>query len=86
MLVTYKLGLSPLGPYHRRMIAESFKFDTKKAKLELGWSPTLTNEEILLKAFKYYKKNKKDILSRENVSAHNTVTKAGIINLLKILS
>ena len=43
MLVTYKLGLSPLGQYHRRMIAESFKFDTKKAKLELGWSPTLTN-------------------------------------------
>ena len=86
MRVTYKLGLSPLGPYHRRMIAESFKFDTSKAKLELGWSPTLTNEEILLKAFEYYKKNKKDILSRRNVSAHNTVTKAGIINLLKIIS
>ena len=86
MRVTYKLGLSPLGPYHRRMIAESFKFDTSKAKLELGWSPTLTNEEILLKAFEYYKKNKNDILSRTNVSAHNTVTKAGIINLLKIIS
>ena len=86
MRVTYKLGLSPLGPYHRRMIAESFKFDTSKAKLELGWSPTLTNEEILLKAFEYYKKNKNDILSRTNVSAHNTVTKAGIINLLKLIS
>ncbi len=86
MRVTYKLGLSPLGPYHRRMIAESFQFDTKKAKLELGWNPTLTNEEILLKAYKYYINNKKDILFRKNVSAHNTVTKAGIINLLKIIS
>ena len=86
MRVTYKLGLSPLGPYHRRMIAESFKFDTRKAKLKLGWNPTLTNEEILLKAYKYYLKNKKDILFRKNVSAHNTVTKAGIINLLKLIS
>ncbi len=86
MRIFYKIGLSPLGPYHRRMIAESFMFDTSKAKKELKWMPTFSNEEILLKAFKYYINNKDSIRSRKNVSAHNSVTKAGIINLLKLIS
>ena len=86
MQIFYSLGLSPLGPYHRRMIAESFMFNTSKAKSELGWKPTLSNEEILLKAYRYYLDNKDLILTRKNVSAHNSVAKAGIINLLKLIS
>ncbi len=86
MQLFYSLGLSPLGPYHRRMIAESFMFDTSKAKSVLCWEPTLSNEEILLKAYKYYIDNKGEILDRKNVSAHNSVAKAGIINLLKLIS
>ena len=86
MKIFYKLGLSPLGPYHWGMIAESFQFDTTKAKNKLNWTPTLSNEEILLKAYKYYIRNRNEILSRENVSAHNSVSKAGIISLLKFIS
>ena len=86
MKLFYYIGYSPLGPYHWRMIAESFSFDTSKIKKEMNWKPTLTNEEILLKAYNYYINNREEIRNRENVSAHNTVTKAGIIRMLKFIS
>ncbi len=86
MKVAYALGLSPLGPYHYKMIAESFVFDTTKIKRELGWQPTLTNEEMMTKAYEYYHQNRKEIESRTDVSAHKQAAKMGIIRLLKWLS
>jgi nucleoside-diphosphate-sugar epimerase len=46
MRLAHELRVSPLGPYHYKMIAENFVFDTKKIKNNLGWRPTLTNEEM----------------------------------------
>jgi nucleoside-diphosphate-sugar epimerase len=86
MQLCYKLGLSPLGPYQYKMIAENFVFDTGKIKKMLGWQPTLTNEEMLLKAYRYYKENKKLIRDAKDVSAHKQGAKMGIIRLLKYLS
>jgi len=87
MKLCYKLGLSPLGPYQYKMIAEDFVFDTEKIKKTLGWKPTLTNEEMLLKAFMYYKEHKKEIQgATEDVAAHRQSAKLGIIRLLKYLS
>ncbi len=83
MKICFWLGISPLGPYQYKMIASSFVFDTSKIKQKLGFVPTLKNEEMLLKAYKFYHKNKKEILSRKDVSAHNSVAKMGIIKLLK---
>lgn len=50
MRLAHRLHLSPLGPYHYRMIAEDFMFDTSKIQERLGWHPTLTNEEMLVQA------------------------------------
>ena len=50
MMLAHKLRISPLGPYHYKMIAESFIFDTTRIKQRLGWQPTATNEEMLLRA------------------------------------
>jgi nucleoside-diphosphate-sugar epimerase len=86
MKLCYKLGLSPLGPYQYKMIAEDFIFDTTKIKEKLGWSPTLTNEEMLLKAFVFYKENKDKIQNAKGVAAHRQSAKMGIIKLLKYLS
>jgi len=80
------LKLSPLGPYHYKMIAEDFMFDTGKIKLKLNWKPTLTNEEILYKAYMYYREHREDIESRKNVSAHKQSAKMGVIKLLKWMS
>lgn len=86
MQVAHHLRLSPLGPYHYRMIASNFVFDTRKIKSTLGWEPTLTNQDILLKAYRYYEANRDLIAQRQNVSAHNQAAKMGIIRLLKWLS
>ncbi len=86
MKICYLLGLSPLGPYQYKMISASFVFDTSKIKRELGFQPTLKNEEMLLKAYEYFHNNKEDILQRKNVSAHKSVASMGIIRLIKLLS
>jgi nucleoside-diphosphate-sugar epimerase len=86
MRVAYALGMSPLGPYQYKMIAESFEFDTSKIKRLLGWKPTLTNEEMLWKAYEHYSAHRREIETRTGVSAHKQSAKMGIIRLLKWIS
>jgi UDP-glucose 4-epimerase len=86
MKIAHILKMSPLGPYQYKMIAEDFIFDTTKIKEKLLWKPTLTNEEMLYKAYEYYHNNKDEIKIRHNVSAHKQAVKMGIIKLLKWLS
>jgi nucleoside-diphosphate-sugar epimerase len=86
MQLAHKLGVSPLGPYHYRMIAESFVFDTSRIRSALGWAPTLTNEEMMLRAFSYYSENRKAIHARTDVSAHSKAAPMGVIRLLKWMS
>lgn len=85
MKICFWLGISPLGPYQYKMIASSFVFDTKNIKEKLGFTPTLTNEKMLLRAYEFYHQNKKEILNRKDVSAHNSVAKMGVIKILKWL-
>jgi nucleoside-diphosphate-sugar epimerase len=86
MKLAYALKLSPLGPYQYKMIAEDFVFDTSKIKRELGWQPTLTNSEMLLRAYRYYADNAAEIRSRTDVSAHKQAADMGVIRVLKWLS
>lgn len=86
MKLAYYLKLSPLGPYHYKMIAENFLFDTTKIKQRLGWKPTLTNEQMLLRAYEYYCHNLAEITSRTEASAHRRAAPMGIIRLLKWVS
>jgi UDP-glucose 4-epimerase len=86
MKLAHKLHLSPLGPYHYKMIAESFVFDTTRIKQGLGWTPTLTNEEMLLRAYSYYSKNRDEIHGRTDASAHRKPASMGVIRMLKWIS
>ncbi|QMV18550.1 NAD-dependent epimerase/dehydratase family protein [Granulicella sp. 5B5] len=86
MQLAHRLKVSPLGPYHYRMIAESFVFDTQRIRRELRWEPTLTNEEMMLRAFSYYSENRRAIHARTDVSAHSKAAPMGVIRLLKWLS
>ncbi len=86
MMLAHKLKVSPLGPYHYKMIAESFLFNTERIKARLGWKPTLTNEEMLLRAYSYYKLNRREIAGRKDGSAHRRPASMGAIRLLKWLS
>lgn len=86
MKLAYHLKISPLGPYHYKMIAEDFLFDTTRIKERLGWHPTMTNEEMLWRAYQYYAQNRRDIETRANVSAHRKGARMGVIRLLKWVS
>ena len=86
MMAAHHLRISPLGPYHYKMIAENFVFDTALAKHELGWEPTMTNEAMLLRAYQHYRENRNEIHGRKDVSAHRKPAGMGIIRLLKWLS
>lgn len=86
MRLAHAVGLSPLGPYQYRMIAEDFEFDTTKLKTQLAWAPTLTNGEMLAQAYEYYRDHLDDIRSRTDVSAHRQPARLGAIRLLKWLS
>lgn len=86
MIAAHRLRVSPLGPYHYKMIAESFVFDTTRARRDLGWQPTLTNEQMLLRAYRYYRDHRAEIHGRSEVSAHRKPAGMGVIRLLKWLS
>jgi UDP-glucose 4-epimerase len=86
MKLAYKLGLSPLGPYQYKMIASNFVFDTSHIKRSLGWAPTLTNEEMLWRAYRYFNSRRSEIATRKDVSAHRQAAKMGVIRLLKWVS
>lgn len=85
MKICFLLRISPLGPYQYKMISASFVFDTSKIKEKLNFTPTLSNEEMLLKSYNYYHSNRKEIEGRKDVSAHNRNAKMGVIRILKWL-
>lgn len=86
MRVAHALRVSPLGPYHARMIASDFVFDTTRIKTELDWQPTLTNREMLLCAYRYYVANRSEIATRRGVSDHSRSADMGVIRILKWVS
>jgi nucleoside-diphosphate-sugar epimerase len=86
MRLAHNLKISPLGPYHYRMIAEDFVFDTSRIREAMGWRPTVTNSEMLTLAYRYYAENREAILARTNVSAHSRAAEMGILRLLKWIS
>jgi nucleoside-diphosphate-sugar epimerase len=86
MKIAYHLRISPLGPYHYKMIAENFQFNTARIKGELGWRPTLSNQDMLLRAYQFYSENRAEIEARKNVSAHRQAADMGAIRVLKWLS
>jgi UDP-glucose 4-epimerase len=86
MKAAHLLRISPLGPYHYRMIASDFVFDTTRIKTGLGWRPTLSNRDMMLRAYTYYQSNRGEIEGRAEVSAHRQAAKMGVIRALKWVS
>jgi nucleoside-diphosphate-sugar epimerase len=86
MRIAHMLGMSPLGPYHYKMIAEDAVLDTSKIKSRLLWKPTVTNEEALWRAYEFYRDNKSKLQRGSDVPAHRQPAKLGVIALLKWMS
>lgn len=84
MRALHALGVSPLGPYHARLIAGTFVFDASRIKRDLGWAPTKTNDEMLREAYRFFAS--RDTSRSERLSAHRQKAKMGILRLVKWLS
>lgn len=84
LALLHRLGVSPLGPYHARLIAGTFVFDTARIKRDLGWAPTRTNDQMLRDAYRFFAS--RDTSRRETLSAHRQRAKMGILRLVKWLS
>jgi UDP-glucose 4-epimerase len=86
MQLAHLLRVSPLGPYHYRMIAADFVFDTTRIKRDLDWRPTMTNQDMLTRAYLAYMADRDAIATRAAVSAHRQPAKMGVIRVLKWMS
>jgi len=81
-----RFNMSPLGPYQFRMLTQNFCFDISYIKATLGWRPTLSNVEMLTKAYEYYVKNIESMSCSDEVSASRSRVKMGVIKIVKFLS
>ena len=79
-------GLSPLGPYHYRMIASSFEFDTTRLRNATGWRPTIGNTEILWRAYQFYVEHLDQLSNEQKGSPHRRVSGLGALRIVKWLS
>lgn len=80
------VGLSPLGPYHYRMIASSFVFDTTRLRNATGWRPTTGNTEMLWRAYQFYVEHLDELAREQNASPHRTLSGLGALRIVKWLS
>jgi nucleoside-diphosphate-sugar epimerase len=86
MRLAHRLGVSRMGPYPYRMIAEDFLFDTTRIQERLGWQPTLTNEEMLVLAYRSWQVRREEIGLPRDVFARSTSAPMGLIRWLKWVS
>ena len=86
MQMLHMLGLSPLGPYHYKMLAESFVFDTTRIKTELEWQPTKTNTQMLIESYQWYLDHLSEVYSDGERSAHRQPVKLQALALVKRFS
>jgi UDP-glucose 4-epimerase len=81
-----RLGLSPLGPYHYRMLASSFEFDTTRVRNATGWRPTMGNTEMLWRAYSFYVEHLGDRSDPDHASAHRRPAGLGALRIVKWFS
>jgi UDP-glucose 4-epimerase len=86
MRLAHRLGVSRLGPYPYRMIAEDFLFDTARIEERLEWRATLTNEEMLVLAYRSYLVRRQEMGLPRHVFARSKSAPMGLIRLLKWVS
>jgi UDP-glucose 4-epimerase len=80
------MGLSPLGPYHYRMLASNFEFDTSRIRTATGWRPSVGNTDMLWRAYRFYVEHLGEHLDGRQASAHRRPAYLGALRLVKWIS
>jgi UDP-glucose 4-epimerase len=77
------LKLVSLGPYHQRMLVSNCVLNTERIKKKINWSPSYTNEQMLIKCYDYYLSTLNK--TKEN-SSSKKLPKLTILKLMKFLN
>ena len=85
MLVTSRVGLSPLGDYHTLMYGREMFFDVGGTKRALGWEPRYSNAEMIAESYDWYVAHRDEVLARKNASHHRSPVRLGVLKLLELL-
>jgi UDP-glucose 4-epimerase len=80
------MGLSPLGPYHYRMLASNFEFDTTRIRTATGWRPSVGNTDMLWRAYSFYVEHLGERSDGTQASAHRRPSDLGALRLVKWIS
>jgi nucleoside-diphosphate-sugar epimerase len=83
MRLTSALGLSPLGPYHALMYGRAMYFDLSKAEAELGWTPRISNDEMIADSYDWFLAHRHE--SADGLSSHRSPIRQGILSLVRRL-
>jgi nucleoside-diphosphate-sugar epimerase len=83
MMLTSKLGLSPLVNYHWLAYGKNIYFDLAKAKSELDYEPKWGNVEMFCQSYDWYVAHRERILAEKGKSLHRSPVKAGVLRLLR---
>jgi nucleoside-diphosphate-sugar epimerase len=78
-----RLGLSPLYPWVYETAIKDSYVSISKAQNKLGWEPEFSNQEALLKNFKWYLHNKAQF-SGQSGTTHRVPWKQGALALAKV--
>ena len=65
---------------------ESLYFDITLEKENLDWRPKMSNNDMIVKSFDWYKQNKGKLNTSKGLSLHKSKVNQGIIKLLKWIS
>jgi nucleoside-diphosphate-sugar epimerase len=76
------LGLAPFAPYHWIMYSRSMWFDIDHARVELGWQPRYSNDEMFAASYDWFLAHRADTVAA-NASHHRTSAKQGGLRVMK---
>jgi nucleoside-diphosphate-sugar epimerase len=77
-----KLGVSPLYKWVYETAAKDSFVSIEKAQRQLGWQPTYSNREALLRNFAWYRAHQAEFADQEGIS-HRAPWKQGALSLAK---
>ena len=70
------MHLTPFSVWHYQTFHQDYFFDTTKAETELGWTPRYSNDEMLIEAYDWYRKNNSSLNTTGSI--HQRPLKKGL--------
>jgi nucleoside-diphosphate-sugar epimerase len=79
-----RLGMAPFAPYHWLLYGESLWFDTTKARTELGWEATQSNEAMMKESYEWFLAHRYELDTLQR-SHHQSPVEMGLLRVLRRL-